>query len=451
VVRAFAAATLLWPVAPLHAQSVERPVPFDSVGRLLVLTPRLVQRLQLGPPEWTITGDFDDARLFLVNDTAYVLVVRRGESVERYALTADARAALLARVSTAAVAAGMPAQDAEVDDANPDRARREFGAGQIALGILAYGPGLALVTNQPTLYFAGVAAGFFATQALSSNDRLTPAMATMANDFGFRGWYLSLLLMRGSLWSSDLTASRLGTATLLGSVGGTVIGYNLGRSFTSAEAEAAGWGSTTLAVAVSGYASAAGASRADLATAAALVLGVPLGVQYPRNVSYVLTGGDLVATRVPQGLAGLAGAAIASATKMSDRASMALATTMYLGGVILGDRLIAKPFDYSTSQATVLASGTVLGALALGSAVGSSDGSNETASLAAATLGGLLGAVATHSSLHVRRGRTQGKSAVRPTTPPPSSRSARVEFAPTGLLAAATRAPGRHPILSISF
>lgn len=70
------------------AQVVERPIAFDSAGRVLVLTPETAARARLAPPAWRVTGAFDNARLFALGDGSFVLVVTRPSgSVERYPLT----------------------------------------------------------------------------------------------------------------------------------------------------------------------------------------------------------------------------------------------------------------------------------------------------------------------------------------------------------------------------
>ena len=61
----------------LRAQVVERPVPFDSAGRLVVMTPYIAQRADLRAPWWPVSGDFTEARMYTVNDSIYVLTDAR--------------------------------------------------------------------------------------------------------------------------------------------------------------------------------------------------------------------------------------------------------------------------------------------------------------------------------------------------------------------------------------
>jgi hypothetical protein len=82
------------------AQIVERPEPFDSAGRVQLITPIVAARLQLAPPAWRITGDFREARLFSTGDGGYVIVVtRRDGAQERYAVTAADRDYLRTKTS----------------------------------------------------------------------------------------------------------------------------------------------------------------------------------------------------------------------------------------------------------------------------------------------------------------------------------------------------------------
>src|SRR5829696_5005928 len=86
------------------AQVRERPIPFDSAGRVLVITPPLAARLGLAPPAWSVSGDYVDARLYAVDDTTggAVLVVRRPREVlERYPLATAQRLELFAPAAAA--------------------------------------------------------------------------------------------------------------------------------------------------------------------------------------------------------------------------------------------------------------------------------------------------------------------------------------------------------------
>src|SRR5712671_386919 len=124
-------ALLLFPLAPIHAQIVERPVPFDSAGLVTVMTPYLADRASLRPPWWPVSGEFTDARLFTANDSTYILAVtRRTGVVERYSLSANDRDAIRAVVSRLPRETIMARTDA----------RNAFIRGQTLLGLLVYAP-----------------------------------------------------------------------------------------------------------------------------------------------------------------------------------------------------------------------------------------------------------------------------------------------------------------------
>ncbi len=429
--------------APLRSQVIETPVAFDSAGRLRVLTPGLVGRLQLGPPEWPVRGDFDEARLFRTGD-AWVLVVKRGEGVERYALTPSERAALGARVSAAAAEQGMPAQDVGTSAVAEESARGAFITGQSLRGFFNYGIPLGVITREAGASVVTGLAAFLISTGVANSSFVSAPMAQLANDLAHRGTAVGLLV--GPY--GDRSEKALAFTALAASVAGAIVGFNYGRGLTSAEAEAATWGSTTLALTTTGLTLTA-APDGDwprYVIAGALVIGVPLGLEYPRRVSYVLTPGDLLAARVVQGIGAAAGGSISAASSSSDRGTAALVTAGYLAGVIVGDRLVARRYDYTVSQARLLALGTGLAATA--AAQLSNAGSDATRAFVSYTIGAGLGALLTHNLLNIpeARGRTS-----RARAPERDAFAEHVSFEPSGLLAAAMRSPGMHPVLSIRF
>src|SRR6476469_6711204 len=124
----------LLPALRMHAQIVERPVPFDSGGLVTVMTPYLADRAGLRPPWWPVSGEFSEARLFTANDSTYVLAVtRRTGVVERYALSSidrDAIRAVVSRLPRETIVARTDARNAFVRD-------------QTLLGIFVYAPAFA--------------------------------------------------------------------------------------------------------------------------------------------------------------------------------------------------------------------------------------------------------------------------------------------------------------------
>src|SRR5256884_8943348 len=97
---ALTGALSVFSITNLHAQVVERPVPFDNAGQVMVMTPYIAERAALRAPWWPVSGDFTEARLYTVNDSSYVLTVgRRSGVVERYTLSVADRDAIRAIVS----------------------------------------------------------------------------------------------------------------------------------------------------------------------------------------------------------------------------------------------------------------------------------------------------------------------------------------------------------------
>src|SRR4051812_48149723 len=113
------------------AQVIERPVPFDSAGYLMVMTPPIAAQAGLRTPWWPVSGEFREARLYTANDSIYVLAVTRPSGVvERYSMAAIDREAIRATVSK------MPREALE----QRNDARNAFIRNQTLLGLLVYGP-----------------------------------------------------------------------------------------------------------------------------------------------------------------------------------------------------------------------------------------------------------------------------------------------------------------------
>ncbi|CAN5833257.1 hypothetical protein BH11GEM1_BH11GEM1_35770 [soil metagenome] len=74
---------VLLPATRAEAQARERPVPFDSAGRIMSISPPLAARLGLSAPLWPVTGDYIDARLYGIDVAGggFVLVVQRQREV----------------------------------------------------------------------------------------------------------------------------------------------------------------------------------------------------------------------------------------------------------------------------------------------------------------------------------------------------------------------------------
>ncbi|HEY5062268.1 MAG TPA: hypothetical protein VII52_12080, partial [Gemmatimonadaceae bacterium] len=79
----------------LAAQTIERPVPFDSAHRVLAITPGVAERLHLQTAAdlWPVQGGYREARLYSVQPGgSFTLVVQRLDgALERIALTPEQR------------------------------------------------------------------------------------------------------------------------------------------------------------------------------------------------------------------------------------------------------------------------------------------------------------------------------------------------------------------------
>jgi hypothetical protein len=246
---ALATSAALLPAAAAGAQTpaplVERPTPFDSAGRVALLTPAFVARLGLAPPAWPVRGAFVEARLFAAPDAAaagpaVLSVTRPGGAVERYALAAADRAALVAAVAGGLAAAGAGLRnDTAVVVSEP--AGRSFVTNQTLLGLFVYGPAAATLVSadeaSTTLAYAlGAGTAFVTSLAVSRQQPVTRAQATLSRSGALGGAAAGAGLMY-MLADPDEARAYAG-AVLVGSVGGSILAFQRARGMTDAEASA---------------------------------------------------------------------------------------------------------------------------------------------------------------------------------------------------------------------
>ena len=261
---AFGAALLLLTHASVSgAQARERPVAFDSAGRIMTITPPLAARLGLSAPLWPVSGDYIDTRLYAIDVAGggYVLVVQRQREVlERYAMDTTQRRHLAAAIDSAtaqARAQGGP-------DANPtfisEPVRSTFVINQTLLGALVFGPAAAVAVDDPTASSAAylaVAGGMF---FVAANMTQTSAVSRAQNHLS---WHSA---RRGSIAAGLLLYSATGNdegrayaaTTLAGGIAGDVLGFVLGKPMTDAEAHGTSHGSTVTAAVTAATLGAAG-------------------------------------------------------------------------------------------------------------------------------------------------------------------------------------------------
>ena len=437
--------------APLGAQATEVPEPFDSAGRVEVITPTIAARLQLLPPAWRITGDYEGARLYRLSDDAYVVVVtRRDGTVERYAITGADRAYLRDKTSSLPPDIEEQIRGAvrEATRGGFERASRNaFIRNQTLLGLTVYAPSFAwAVTNDEAgrvasyLLVAGLS--YFGASTLSRDITITEPMNDLATSAAIKGG------LSGWAIASALDATRDGQAAsiLVGSLAGTAAGLWFGQGMTEAQVASAGFASSALAITAAGAVKAIdeGPENVSWRAQAGIIAGVglvgyPLGATYPRRVSYNVTEGDVNTLWT----AGLLGAGLASTitagSGTDESARWAAASAGFVGGIVLGDRLIVSRYDYSQGDASLLLLGAGAGGL-MGAGVYAlidRDRSNDPLLVGLASLGGVAGAGLTHYYLVPRTdaGRVSG----------------RIRVMPEGLALAAAGVRGAHPLLTITF
>ena len=444
-------ALLFFATTDLRAQIIERPVPFDSAGQVVVMTPYIAERAALRAPWWPVSGDFTEARLYTVNDSTYVLSVgRRTGVVERYAISAVDRDAIRAIVSR------LPR---DVITAR-NEARNAFIKNQAILGILAYGPAFAgAIANNGAGATAGylvVAGGtFFAVSEISRRMFISRAQSDLAFNMGHNGAFAGWATMY--VFGASNRAQSAGA--FVGGLTGASLGLNFARNMTEADAVGAafgsdigaliGWGTTEAirgkeTCIVTGGGPPPQCTRSlSTRTEVALILasgiaGYPLGVLYPRNARYHVTPGD-IQTLWGTTFLGMAAAGTFLGHNSSVRTIAATLTTGGVLGIIAGDRFLVQRFDHSRTDGGRVVLGTIAGGL-MGAGIASlTNTSNPDPHLVlgAAAAGGLLGIIVTERYLD----------------PPSDAGPPRfhVTFNPASIALLAARTPGNHALLNVRF
>lgn len=441
---------LLFFAAPVAAQVIERPVPFDSAAQVMVLTPLIADRAGLRAPMWPVSGDFVEARLYTVTDSAYVLTVRRGSGVvERYALTAEDREAI--RVSVSRL---PPEVVRERTDASSGFIRN-----QSLLGLAVYAPAFSYAIGEnaasATAGYLVVAGGtFFAASEIARRFFISRPQNDLSFNTGRNGalgtWGLVYLL------GGEDKAQAAGA--FIGGLGGTALGLRLARGMTEAEAVGAGFGAdlgAAIAFGTTGMIQGDGSCELNPATGfttcserfsdkfrvftilASGLAGYPLGVLYPKNSSYNVTPGDIQILWATALLGVGAGVSFLPESPSTSTA-YAAATAGGVLGVFLGDRFLVRRADHSRTDAGLLTLGTGSGML-MGAGVAAliDNDLNPPLVFSLATVGGLAGLIVTERTRDPR--------------PDAGRQRVRVTFNPSGLVSLATGARGSHSLFTVRF
>jgi hypothetical protein len=434
----------------INAQVIERPVPFDSAGSLLVMTPAIAAQAGLRPPWWPVSGEFREARIFTANDSTYILSVTRPSGVvERYSMAAIDRDAIRATVSK------LPVEVLE----KRNNARNAFVRGQTIDGLLFYAPAFATaIANDGAAATAGylvVAGGtFFAASEISRRMFISRSMNDLAFNMGHNGSLAGWATMY--LLGGEDHAQAAGA--FVGGLAGAGLGLRLGKGMTESDAVGAAFGSdvgaligygTTEAIRgerscnqPTGGSPSCGRRLSNKAEVALIlgsgIIGYPFGVLYPRNASYNVTPGDIQTLWPSLGIGATAAAAF-----ISDNPSQsAVAATLTAGGIlgiIMGDRVFVRRYDHSKAEGGQVTLGTIAGGL-MGAGVGyllDTSDPNPHVVFGIASAGALIGAIATERYL------TPKTDAGR--------RRMTVTFNPAGIALLGARAPGNHSLLNVSF
>ena len=461
----FLAFTTLLLSQSVLAQVRERPVPFDSAGRIVAITPPLAARLGLEAPLWPVGGDYLDARLYALDEqnSSFVLVVRRPREVlERYPLDAQRRRELGAAVdrgnALAIAATGLGADSMPTYISEP--VRGSFVFHQTALGAAIFGPTAATVIDDPAgstaAYLAITGLSFFVATNLTQGSPVSRAQDHLSYHSAVRGALaanMALYAIAGD--GADDKAAAF--AALAGGIAGDMIGFQLGKPMTDAEAHGTAHGSTVLAALIAGVLGTAGAFDNDGSSRAAVAamigagaLGYPAGLRYVRTAPYRVTAGD-VGTLFTSELLGVATAGTLIAdSRLDGKVVAGVLTAGFAAGAIIGDRLLVRPYDHTTAEARLVNFGALAGGL-IGVAIpviASSD--NASVTLGLATAGAILGTILTenliqpaHAGEPLRSGllRTQEKKTM----------LGSVKFSPEALVLAGAKLPGKHSLFSFTF
>jgi hypothetical protein len=451
VASTFAALLVLVSPTALAAQSIERPVPFDSAHRVLAITPAVADRLRLQttPGVWPVQGSYREARLYSVEPGgSFTLVVQRSDgALERIALTPEQRSLLGGVVDAGMTAAGRPSAELAADVVSQP-AGNAFAARLTALSAFVYAPIASSLATDPStgaaLYLLVTGGAFFASYGAAQSTPFTRAQSDLAGNLGLSGATSGWLLGYAASGNSDRPTRA---ASFGGAVIGTIVGASLGRSLSDAEAHAATLGIEATAVATAGAAGVFDAPRRATAGGTALLggFGYLAGVGYPRRVAYNVTAGDVEAVSTSGLVGALYGAIIVTSLSgpSTRQVTVALAPA-YLAGILVGDRIFARRFDLTQPQANVLNIGAVAGAL-VGLAAPALAGADPGIATGAAAVGATLGMAAIASTFHSQAAERLGRRG------DPRGQSSRFHVIGVSAIAATAGLPGRHVLATLSF
>ncbi|MEO8562897.1 MAG: hypothetical protein ABI601_12520 [bacterium] len=458
---AYAVALLLLSATAANAQVRERPIAFDTAGRIMSITPPLAARLRLAPPAWPASGDYLDARLYALDDAAgnAVLVVRRPREVlERYTLTGDQRSDLARAIARGSALA--PDVGREPASTVSEPVKGAYVLNQSLLGGLLFGPLTAAVTGDAA---AGTAAYLLVTGGtffLAAERVKSHAVSRAQNHLA---WHLARqgagagYLIAYAAGGESADDKGFAAAMLVGGVVGDVVGDRLGRPLTDAEAHGLSHGAVVTSSLAAGLLGTAGLSdregskrTAAIAILGAQALGYPMGLRYVRGTPYRVTAGDVGTLVVGEALGLGAAATFVARDGTSSEAVSAALTAGFALGALVADRAAVRRYNYTDAESRLLQLGTVAGAV-VGIAIPVlAQTESSPFYFGAATAGGVLGAIVTHGLLAPARATRERATPLRTGAverPPRLD----VRFTPQNLVFVQRRARGMYPLLDVTF
>ena len=431
----------------VRAQTIETPVPFDSAHRVLAVTPILAERLRLAEPLWPVRGEYRDARLYSLSQGGFVLVaLLPSGALQRYELTDAQRTTLGAAIDLAMATSGNPTAPAGTEVSEP--AGNGYARHVTVLSAALYAPLAASLFDDGSAagaaYVLTAGGAFFISYSAAQSGQITRAQGDLSANLGLAAGAAGLGIAYAATGNGDkgVRGAALGSAVV-----GTIAGVGLGHGLTEAEAHGAFVGVEGAAASTWAIAAGAGASRRSTAVAvvASEPIGYFLGVRYPRVASYAVTAGDLNAMQTTALVGGLVGAALVSnGGGASERQVGAAVGAAYVGGMLVGDAAIARPFDLSTADANLVTIGALAGGI-MGLAVPLAVQSGNGALIFGSAAGGAaLGMSVVFASTNFHRNEQQRAAG--------SCGGARLQMsAGPALIGLAAKTPGRFPILRLIF
>ncbi len=322
---------------------------------------------------------------------------------------------------------------------------KSFVRDQTALGLLVYAPSFAAaVTGNAVAWTATwvvVGGGtYFAASQLSSDLAMNEPTSWFATQAAVRGGLSGWAIAYGT--GAD-RRTRAG-AIFLGSIGFSAVAIALGRGMSDGEVAASVFGADLTAL--GGLAathiaspSASTGTRAGI-TAAAGLLGYPLGYWYASRASYHVSAGDVSTLWTGAAVGATAASAFIANGRPSTRTVAATLTAGALAGAILDDRLLVRRYDHSPEDGQMVVLGAAAGGM-MGAGIGILSGAAHdrvSAATAALTAAGAVGGI-----VLAERWRTTSGDAGR--------KLGRLELDPAGVIAVAAGASGTHTLLHWTF